>query len=92
MALSIFFNKMHMIQLGRTPSPLYCIIDFLTHLLGHALVLIIFCAGGLGFIGYIKQTKAHPTVSVACSLASISVITILTKEGSLMTKRIDIQY
>ncbi|CCX09460.1 Similar to Uncharacterized protein C26F1.08c; acc. no. Q10495 [Pyronema omphalodes CBS 100304] len=65
MALSIFFNKMHMIQLG------------------HALVLIIFCAGGLGFIGYIKQTKAHPTVSVACSLASISIITILTKEGSV---------
>ncbi|KAF8254118.1 hypothetical protein K440DRAFT_648719 [Wilcoxina mikolae CBS 423.85] len=51
--------------------------------LGHALVLVIFCAGGLGFIGYIKHTKAHPTVNVACSMASIAIITILTKEGSV---------
>lgn len=51
--------------------------------LGHALVLVIFCAGGMGLIGYIKQKKSHPTVSVACSLASISITTILTKEGEL---------
>lgn len=49
--------------------------------LGHALVLLIFCVGGLGLVGYVKQAKAHPTVSVACSLASISIITILVKEG-----------
>lgn len=49
--------------------------------IGHALVLIICCAGGLGFIGYIKHTKSHPTVNVACSMASIALITILTKEG-----------
>ncbi|KAI5776623.1 Fusaric acid resistance protein-like-domain-containing protein [Geopyxis carbonaria] len=51
--------------------------------LGHALVLLIFCAGGMGLIGYIKQKKSHPTVSVACSMASISITTILTKEGSV---------
>lgn len=49
---------------------------------GHALVLIIFCAGGLGMIGYMKQAMASPTVSVACSLSSIAIITILTKEGN----------
>lgn len=48
---------------------------------GHFLVLMLFCAGGLGYIGYVKQKLAHPTVGVACSLASISLITILTKEG-----------
>ncbi|RPA99882.1 hypothetical protein L873DRAFT_1682405 [Choiromyces venosus 120613-1] len=49
--------------------------------LGHAIVLIVFCAGGLGLIGYTKIAMSSPTVSVACSLASISIITILTKEG-----------
>lgn len=48
---------------------------------GHFLVLLLFCAGGLGYIGYVKQKMAHPTVGVACSLASISLITMLTKEG-----------
>lgn len=56
---------------------------------GHALVLVIFCAGGLGFIGYIKHMWSHPTVSVACSLAAISIITILTKEGSVQLAEFD---
>ncbi|CUS15498.1 unnamed protein product [Tuber aestivum] len=51
--------------------------------LGHAIVLTVFCAGGLGLIGYTKIAMSSPTVSVACSLASISIITILTKEGSV---------
>ncbi|KAL7269959.1 hypothetical protein RUND412_007347 [Rhizina undulata] len=51
--------------------------------LGHALVLIIFCGGGLGFIGYMKHVMSSPTVSVCCSMASIAIITILTKEGSV---------
>lgn len=34
-------------------------------------------------IGYMKQAMASPTVSVACSLSSIAIITILTKEGNL---------
>jgi len=52
--------------------------------LGHAIVLTVFCAGGLGLIGYTKIAMSSPTVSVACSLASISIITILTKEGNLV--------
>ncbi|KAI5807445.1 Fusaric acid resistance protein-like-domain-containing protein [Peziza echinospora] len=49
--------------------------------LGHALVLIIFCGGGLGFIGWCKQKMASPIVGVAASLSSIFIITVLTKEG-----------
>jgi len=52
--------------------------------LGHAIVLIVFFAGGLGLIGYTKIAMSSPTVSVACSFASISIITILTKEGNLL--------
>lgn len=51
--------------------------------LGHAVVLIVFCGGGLGFIGWTKQRLGDPVVNVACSLASLSAITILTKEGAV---------
>lgn len=53
--------------------------------LGYALVLIIFCGGGLGFIGWFKQRYNAPLVSVACSLASLAIITILTKENAVQT-------
>jgi hypothetical protein len=50
---------------------------------GHAVVLIVFCGGGLGFIGWTKQRLNDPLVNVACSLASLSTITVLTKEGAV---------
>ncbi|KAE8390039.1 WD40 repeat-like protein [Aspergillus alliaceus] len=50
---------------------------------GHAVVLIVFCGGGLGFIGWTKQRLGDPLVNVACSLASLSTITVLTKEGAV---------
>lgn len=51
--------------------------------LGHIVVLIIFCGGGLGFVGWIKQRLAKPLVNVACSLTSLAIITVLTKEGAV---------
>ncbi|KAI9762528.1 MAG: hypothetical protein M4579_000331 [Chaenotheca gracillima] len=51
--------------------------------LGHAIVLIVFCGGGLGFVGWLKQRLDNPLVNVACSLASLATITVLTKEGSV---------
>ncbi|KAJ9649075.1 hypothetical protein H2199_000988 [Coniosporium tulheliwenetii] len=51
--------------------------------LGHAVVLIVFCGGGLGFVGWLKQRLGDPLVNVACSLTSLAIITILTKEGSV---------
>jgi hypothetical protein len=53
--------------------------------LGYALVLIVFCGGGLGFIGWFKQKYNAPLVNVACSLASLAIITILTKENAIQT-------
>lgn len=53
--------------------------------LGHALVLIVFCGGGLGFVGWTKQRLGDPLVNVACSLASLSTITVLTKEGAVQS-------
>ncbi|KAF3480307.1 uncharacterized protein GIQ15_05654 [Arthroderma uncinatum] len=51
--------------------------------LGHAIILIVFCGGGLGFIGWVKQRRGNPLVNVACSLASLAIITVLTKEGAV---------
>ena len=51
--------------------------------LGYALVLIVFCGGGLGFVGWFKQKYSAPLVNVACSLASLAIITVLTKENAI---------
>lgn len=50
---------------------------------GHAIVLVVFLGGGLGFVAWTKQYFGHPLVNVACSLASLGCITILIKEGAV---------
>jgi hypothetical protein len=51
--------------------------------LGHAVTLIVFVGGGLGFVGWVKLVKGDPLVNIACSLTSLSLITVLTKEGAV---------
>jgi len=51
--------------------------------LGHLVVLVVFCGGGLGFIGWLKQRLGNPLVNVACSLASLAIITVLTREDAI---------
>lgn len=51
--------------------------------LGHAIVLVVFIGGGLGFVGWVKQKLGDPLVNVACSLACLAIITVLTKEGAV---------
>lgn len=55
------------------------------HLLavGHLLVLVLFIGGGLGFVAWVKLKLGDPLINVACSLASLTLITILTKEGTV---------
>jgi hypothetical protein len=50
---------------------------------GHAIVLIFFVGGGLGLIAWIKLKKNDPLVNIACSLVSLTLVTILTKEGAV---------
>lgn len=52
-------------------------------IIGHIVVLVVFCGGGLGFVGWVKQRLGNPLVNVACSLTSLAIITVLTKEGSV---------
>lgn len=51
--------------------------------LGYFLVLVVFCGGGLGFVGWFKQRFSNPLVNVACSLTSLAIITVLTKENAV---------
>ena len=74
-AVFISFSSMGVsIFFGRT-------LDMLV--LGHIVVLIVFCGGGLGFVGWIKQRLGHPLVNISCSLTSLAIITVLTKEGAV---------
>ena len=74
-AVFISFSSMGVsILFGRT-------LDMLV--LGHIIVLIVFCGGGLGFVGWIKQRLGDPLVNISCSLTSLAIITVLTKEGAV---------
>lgn len=55
------------------------------HLLivGHVIVLIVFLGAGLGLVGWTKHKLGNPLVNVACSLTSLALITVLTKEGAV---------
>ena len=61
------------------------VLDFVA--LGHAIVLVVFCGGGLGLVGWIKQRLSHPLVNISCSLTSLAIITVLTKEGAVQAGR-----
>ena len=52
-------------------------------ILGQIIVLLVFCGGGLGFVGWIKHRLGNPLVNISCSLTSLAIITVLTKEGAV---------
>ncbi|KAJ4355003.1 hypothetical protein N0V95_003340 [Ascochyta clinopodiicola] len=52
-------------------------------IIGHVIVLIVFCGAGLGLVGWTKHKLGSPLVNVACSLTSLALITVLTKEGAV---------
>lgn len=56
-------------------------------IVGHVIVLIVFCGGGLGFVGWVKQRLDNPLVNIACSLTSLAIITVLTKEGAVQAAK-----
>ncbi|KAI9820435.1 MAG: hypothetical protein M1832_003768 [Thelocarpon impressellum] len=59
--------------------------------LGQLIVLLVFCGAGLGFVGWLKQRLASPLVNVACSLTSLAIITVLTKEGAVQATRFSVE-
>lgn len=49
----------------------------------HVLVLVVCLGGGLGFVGWVKQRMNDPLVNVSSTLASIAIISIITKEEAI---------
>lgn len=47
-----------------------------------SLIDLLFASVALGFVSYMKQKMNHPTFNTACSLASISIISAIVKEGA----------
>ncbi|PON29711.1 hypothetical protein TGAM01_v201077 [Trichoderma gamsii] len=49
----------------------------------HVIVLVICIGGGLGLVGWTKQRLNQPLVNTASTLASMAIISIITKEESV---------
>lgn len=49
----------------------------------YTLVLLVFVGGGFGFLGWVKQRLNNPLVNVGSTLASLSMISVLTKENAV---------
>ncbi|KAK9241023.1 Fusaric acid resistance protein-like-domain-containing protein [Lipomyces kononenkoae] len=55
---------------------------------GHAIVLVVFCAGGLGSIALMKHKIGKQTFNTACSVASTAFTRILVREGSVQEGKV----
>ncbi|KAF3057743.1 hypothetical protein CFAM422_012166 [Trichoderma lentiforme] len=53
--------------------------------LAHVLVVILFIGGGFGFMGWVKQKMANPLVNVGSTLASLAIISVVTKENAVIS-------
>lgn len=49
----------------------------------YTLVLLVFVGGGFGFLGWVKQRLNNPLINVGSTLASLSMISVLTKENAV---------
>ncbi|KXH54452.1 ribosomal protein L19 [Colletotrichum salicis] len=51
--------------------------------LSHVLILTFCIGGGMGFIGWVKQRLNNPLVNVGCTLSSIAIIAVVTREEAI---------
>ena len=50
--------------------------------LGYALVLIVWCGGGIGLLAFAKQKLRKPAFNTACSLACMVIFVNLVRDGA----------
>ncbi|KPM35700.1 hypothetical protein AK830_g10865 [Neonectria ditissima] len=53
-------------------------------MISHVLVVVVFIGGGFGFIGWVKQRMANQLVNVGSTLASLAIISVVTKENHVV--------
>ncbi len=49
----------------------------------YIVVLVLFIGVAFGFLGWVKQRLNNPSVNVGCTLASLAIITVVTKENAI---------
>jgi len=49
----------------------------------YTVVLVVFIGGAFGFLGWVKQKLNNPSVNVGCTLASLAIIAVVTKENAI---------
>ncbi|KAK7431165.1 hypothetical protein QQZ08_002205 [Neonectria magnoliae] len=54
-------------------------------MISHVLVVVVFIGGGFGFIGWVKQRMSNPLVNVGSTLASLAIISVVTKENHVLS-------
>lgn len=52
--------------------------------LAHTLAVVVFIGGAFGFMGWVKQRMNNPLVNVASTLASLAIISVVTKETAVI--------
>jgi len=52
--------------------------------LAHVLVVVVFIGGAFGLMGWVKQRLNNPLVNVGSTLASIAIISVVTKENAVV--------
>lgn len=62
-----------------TLSRLYDILE-----IGQVIILVVCCGFGLGFLAWYKQLMNDPLINVACSVAAIPIVTVITKDRSTL--------
>ena len=71
---------------GSMATAAYCNqIDYLV--LGHVVVLLLWCGGGLGLLAFAKQSFGKPAFNTACSLACMVISVNLVRDGTLLVKK-----
>lgn len=53
--------------------------------LAHVLVVVVFIGGGFGLMGWTKQRMSNPLVNVGSTLASLAIISVVTKENAVVS-------
>lgn len=53
--------------------------------ISHVLVVVVFIGGGFGLMGWVKQKMSNPLVNVGSTLASLAIISVVTRENHVIS-------
>lgn len=51
--------------------------------IGQAIILVVSCGGGLGFLVWVKQRVNDPLINVSCTIAALPIVSVVTKDPAI---------